>query len=130
MRRTSLVALGLALLLLGGCQPVNFEQTYDLNPVQNLAKGAGFQAPRYEQKVKVTITPSEAGLSAYLIKDPDLKLADNPPERVPPDLILASKVGAGKEEFTLEATVPAKTPYTVLLYPNRKMTAKVKLTGR
>src|SRR4051812_25527333 len=109
----------LALVLLAaGCQPINFEKTYTLDAGD--VKSAAFDAPRYAQKIKVTITPEDGPVEAYVVKDPESKFADIVPlSRPSKELILASKTPTKTEEYTLEAPAPAKTPYAILLYASR-----------
>jgi hypothetical protein len=135
MRVTSLrLALLLAALILaGGCQRLNFEQTKDLAPVT--AEWYDFDPPRYDQKVLVTVTPSDGPVSAYLVRSDDLEKVQRALDRKetpPASQVIASKEGKDKaEELTFEATVPAKTPYALLLYATKKRTnVKVKVVGR
>jgi hypothetical protein len=116
-------------LLASGCQPINFDQTYTI-PAGGV-QSAAFGPPRYAQKIKVTITPSDGPVTAYVVKDPDQKFGDTPPVNKPTaDLVLASKDPTKTEEYTLETTIPAKTPYAVLLYATKRTGVKVKITGR
>jgi hypothetical protein len=135
MRAKSLwLALVLAALpLAGGCQRLNFEKDEDLKVVQ--AKRFTFDAPRYDQKVMVTVTPSDGPVCAYLIKTEDyekLELALNRyPTPVPQSLVLEKKEPKEKDSYSFEATVPARTEYALVLYAPKKGTkVSVKLVGR
>jgi hypothetical protein len=120
-----------ALLLAGGCQRLNFERSVELNALATHV--FEFDPPRYEQKVAVTVTPVEGPVSAYLVKASEVKAVEkalNDNKDLP--AVLASKESKEKaEEYTLEATVPAKTAYALVLYPTKKRTnVKVKVIGR
>jgi hypothetical protein len=118
----------LLLLLAVGCQPVNVEKNISIKAGE--VRSLGLTAPSRSQKVKVTITPTGGPIDAYIVKDPDGKYGDNPPLNKPPTAdVLASKMSS-TEEFTLEATVPARTGYAVLLHANKQAEVKIKLVGR
>jgi hypothetical protein len=128
MRRTTRRAAGwlaLALLLAAGCQRLDFENTYPLEGFD--AQEIGFSPPQYEQKVTVTVTTSPAvPVSAYLVKTSDLDAMKKDP---------AAVQALGKQEksetIKFDATVPAKTDYTIYLVGTGKKTdAKVKVVGR
>jgi hypothetical protein len=132
-KRSGAVVVLAALLLVGGCQKLNFEQTLTLKPTE--VKPYLFDAPAYEQKVTVTVTPTATGVSAYLCRESDhekvaLQLeAEKEPQAA---LLLGSRVSKGAAEtYSFDATVPAKTPYALLLKGGGKVTeVKVKLVGR
>jgi hypothetical protein len=116
-------------VLAGGCQPINVESNYTIP--EGGSQSAAFTAPRYTQKIKVTVTPQDGPVSAYIVKDPDGKFGDSAPLSKPPaELIIAKRDAERTEEYTIDATIPAKTPYAILLYAKRKTDVKLKVTGR
>jgi hypothetical protein len=127
------LAVPALLALAAGCQRLNYSKTFDLNPlaVQELE----FDAPAYAQRLTVTVAPTSAGVSAYLMKAADREAveralqADKQPAA---SLLLASRVSTGAPEtYSFEATVPAKTPYTLLLKAGPKTTqVKATVVGR
>ncbi len=131
--RTRFLALALlaGLLAASGCQKLNFERTVDV-PMGLVGDALIFDPPAYKQKVAVTITPESGSVSAYLIKSEQKDAVekalfnDNKP---PSDAVLGSRVstGEGAEEFSFDATVPAKQGYTLLLKGNKKSASKVKV---
>ena len=119
--------LSAALLLLAGCQRLNYEKTHDV-PVME-PKTIAFDPPRYEQKVTVQVSSAGAPVSVYLVRESDLEAATKQitADKAPASP-LASKENA--EEITLEATVPAKTGYALLIRAVKKQAqVKVKVTG-
>jgi hypothetical protein len=115
-------------VLLAGCQPLKVEKTISIfaGGVEALI----FDAPRYDQKVTVQVSSPGAPVSVYLVRESDMEKAREQMERgKAPSSSLAGKDGA--EEISLEATVPAKTEYALLIRADKKTAeAKVKLTGR
>src|SRR5437868_3730219 len=108
-RRLFFLLLALPLLAVG-CQPINFESTYSI-PAGG-SQSAAFAAPRYAQKIKVTISPEDGPVSAYIVKDPDGKFGDSAPLGKPPaEITIAKRDAERTEEYTLEATIPAKMGY-------------------
>jgi hypothetical protein len=123
-RTLSLCSLRAGLLLLAGCQRLNFEKEYDIEP--SGVQAVGFSPPRYEQKVTVEVKSPGNPLSVFLVKgDPEKA----PQGKTSPDL-LEKKENA--EDPTLQATVPANTEYTVVLHnlSRKHVKVKVKVTGR
>jgi hypothetical protein len=126
-RLSRTLALPACALLLAGCTRLDFERTYDLEG--RMTQEIAWDAPKYEQKLTVTVSAEEP-VSVYLVKEDDKEKAkqalsaDKEPEGA-----LASNVDA--KEVTLQATVPAKTAAAVLIR-NRasKNRVKVKVTGR
>src|SRR5437773_15843 len=131
MRTRLLVVLVLPLAFLAGvgCQRVRYENTYTLNPHDS--QELTLDAPAYSQRVTVTIVPTSGPVSAYLVKSADLlavkaKLdAEKEPDA---SLLLGSRVSKDRaEEYTFEATVPAKTEYTLIVKAGKATTdVKVK----
>ena len=125
--------LTLMLLVSIGCQPLKYEKTFNLMPLET--KDITFSAPSYAQKVMVTITPTNTGVSAYLCKSvdyPQVNKALDSEKEPPASLLLGSRVSkSGAESYSFEATVPAKTEYILALKNSKKTTeVKVLLVGR
>ncbi len=125
--RRSLCFLASAVLL-AGCQKLDYEQTLKMEAGD--VKSFPVDPPRSEQKVTVTVTSTIAPVNVYLVLEKDqeaaLKALDHYQKPVNP---LASQEKT--QDATLEATVPAKTGYVVLLAGATKDTeVKIKITGR
>jgi hypothetical protein len=125
--------MAFCLSVAGGCQKLNFEKSYQLEPhgLQEVI----FSAPAYQQKVSVTITPASSAVSAYLCKEGDVnqvKSALDADKQPPEALLIASRASKGAAEpYSLEATIPAKTGYALVLKGSGQATeVKVKLVGR
>jgi hypothetical protein len=117
------------LLLPAGCQRLNYEKEYAIDPFE--VKTIIFDPPRYEQKVTVEVKSPGSPVSVYLVKGEDAAKGETAllNEKAPTGAL------AGKdksEDVNLEATIPAKTEYTLLVFNpgNKKSAAKVKVTGR
>jgi hypothetical protein len=122
-----------ALLLAGGCQKLNFEQTISLKPI--VVKEYSFDAPAYQQKVTVTVAPVTTGVSAYLCKESDKDAVERAlqAEKEPAaSQLLGSRVSkGGPDTYSFDATIPAKTSYTLFLKGGPKETeVKLKVVGR
>jgi hypothetical protein len=85
----------------------------------------------------VTVEPEACSVSAYLVKESDAEAAERalaPGKGPPSNLVLAGKTFKprdSRQDFILEATIPAKTPYVLLLNGGSKSTkVKVKVVGR
>jgi hypothetical protein len=130
MNARALVVCGLlACLLPAGCQPLNENREVKVEAygVRSLI----FSEPRYDQKVTVEVHSPGNPVSAYLVKGADQEKAESGLlNHKAPAGALAGKEKA--EEITLEATVPAKTEYALILHNPGKSdaTVKVKVTGR
>jgi hypothetical protein len=130
--RLSVLFVLAGLLMTAGCQRLNYDKSFSLQPMST--QQIDFDPPSYSQKLSVSITPDKAGVSAYLIKTADkaavLKVLDAEKEPEASQL-LASKVSKGAAEtYTLDASVPAKTGYTLILKTVKPTDVKVKVTGR
>jgi hypothetical protein len=123
------ILLLLAALVLPGCnRAVSFEKSV------SLTGGEGFQEftidpPPHDQKVTVTISGAIAPVNVYLVLEKDLAAAqDSLRKEKSPTNVLERKENV--QDATLEATVPAKSSYTVLLAPaggkNAQLTLKIK----
>jgi hypothetical protein len=124
-RSLSVYGLLAGLLLLSGCQRLNFEKEYEIEPFGTQA--VNFDPPRYDQKVTVEVKSPGNPLSVYLVKGDSEKALNSQKNS---SEVLDSKEKA--EELTLNATVAAKTEYTVVLrnLNGKTVKAKVKVTGR
>jgi hypothetical protein len=128
MRPTAILAL---LLAVAGCQRLNDERTVPLGPSQ--VHAVLYDAPRSDQKVSVTVSSPGAPVDAYLVLEKERQAVQDGLDRG--QRPATAKVLAGKEkveEASLEATVPAKSAFAVLLNSKSNKTAdvKVKVTGR
>ena len=134
MRQTAPLAwalLGSLLLLSGGCQRLDDERTVQLAPTQ--VHTIQFDAPRSDQKVTVTMSSPGALVEVYVVLEQNREAAVqslDQGKRPAKEQILASSEKT--EEATLEATVPARSAFAVLLNSKAGKTAqvKVKVTGR
>jgi hypothetical protein len=116
-----------AFVLLAGCQRLNYEKTLKVSPGEYPV--IDFDAPRSEQKVTVQVTSPGVPISAYLVKESDKTAANEALDRAKaPAALLGSKEKA--EDIQFEATVPARTGYTLLLRSNKATDVKIKVTGR
>jgi hypothetical protein len=116
------------LLSLVGCQRLNDERTVNL-PLGSLS-AIEYSAPRYEQKVTVTASSPGAPVTVYLVRKEESEAAQRLVDGgKAPTTPLAGKEEA--EEITLEATVPPKTAYVVILRADKKNAeVKLKVIGR
>jgi hypothetical protein len=127
------IALTVAALAPLAPRTMTFEKTYEIEPLE--ARSLVLSAPPRQQKVTVTVTPTGGPVSAYLCKEDDharveqALLAGKTP---PPSVVLAGRRSKDKaESYSFEATVPARTPYAVVLATGkRSAVVKVKLVGR
>ena len=128
--------LAFVLLLATGCQKINYEKSFEV--AMGLQHPAiEFSAPAYSQKVTATITPEKCAVSAYLIKASDeaaLEDALNKKREPAASLLLAGKTFSRndpKQEIVLQATIPAKTAYKLIIKGGNKTTeVKVKVVGK
>jgi len=113
MRRPFIAAVALVLLLLAGCQRLNYEKTVNLDS-STTYQTATFDGPRGDQKVTVTATSTKEPVNVFLILTDDLKEG----ERAALNRILPKKALGGQEgakEISFEVTVPAKKEFTVFV---------------
>jgi hypothetical protein len=119
-------------LLLAGCQPLSLDKEKDLDPGDSTYYF--LDPPKYAQTVKVEVKSPEPVAAAILKGDNEesaLKaLSDF--AKGQKDAILAEKLGKGDKEYTIEASVPANTAYTVYIRNSGTKPAKVhvKIQGR
>jgi hypothetical protein len=134
-----MTALAVALLLgVAGCQKVNYSNTPELGPTQ--VWEAAFDPPSYSQTIHATIEPESCSVSAYLVKksdaDSDVRAALEAGKVPDAGKCLAAKTydrikQSQAENFTLDATVPAKTGYVLFVVGGNKTTkVRVKVVGK
>ena len=133
MRRSAFAVsamMALSVVMVQGCQRLNEEQNVTLGVGE--VKGLSIEPPRSEQKVTVTVTSSASPVDVYVVLDPNRAAVSQSLEKgMAPE---ASKVLASQkkvQEASLEATIPAKTAYAVVLAGATKDTqVKLKIQGR
>jgi hypothetical protein len=122
-----LAAVGLASLVMAGCQRINQERTIHLESgdVQAII----VDPPSNEQKIMVKIT-SGSPIDAYVVLERDLQTAKQALlDSRSVKTALASK--QKDQNPTLEATIPSRNGFAILLAGARKSTeAKVKITSQ
>lgn len=133
MRSTFKLAFGLpafTLFLIVGCQKVNYDRTVQVEPGD--VQVVMIDPPRSAQKVSVVASSPGTPVDVYVVLEKDQEeakqslLSGKSPAK---DKLLANKQKA--EEATLEATVPAKNGFAVLVSGAKKSTqVKLKITGR
>lgn len=135
MRNGVLRALAVAVVLVptAGCQRLNYSAKFTLGPMA--VKELTFTPPAYDQKLKVTITPTSGAVSAYLMKADDAMAVERSLQagkEPPAALLLGSRVSQGNAEtYSFEATVPAKVEYALMLKVHAKGTdVSVAVVGR
>jgi hypothetical protein len=115
------------LVLAAGCkQRVNEERTLSLEP--GVTKPLQIDAPARDQQVTVTVASPGAPVSAYLVLEKNRAATEDA-------LVAGKKPGANilagsekAEQATLEATVPAKEAYAVVVSNSSGKPAQVKVT--
>jgi hypothetical protein len=119
-----LVAL---LLVLPGCQKLNYETTVQLGDgdVQLVL----VDPPRSEQKVHITAASSGSPVDVYVVLDKDKEAAKQALlDGKKPAAVLVSETKT--RDASLEATIPAKSGFAILLGGASKSSeVKVKVTG-
>src|SRR4051794_2587226 len=133
--RKAMTMLAVVLLTLTGCQKLNYSNTPELKLGE--VWSASFSAPTYAQEVRATIEPESCSVSAYLVKESDAEAvqsaldANKEPD---PKLVLAGKTfkrNDSRQDFVLEATIPAKTPYRLFINGGKQPTkVKTKVAGK
>jgi hypothetical protein len=117
--------LAVGFLAAAGCQRLDYQTTMDVAP--NEVRIREIDAPRKEQKVTVHVSSSGAPVDVYVVLDKDKADAEAAllKEKRPANSL------AGKDKVTddtLEATVPARNPFHILVMNHADTTATVKLT--
>jgi predicted component of type VI protein secretion system len=117
------------LLPLAGCQRLNFEKTYTVEPTA--FQQIELSPPRYQQKLTVEVKSPDSPVSVYVIKLADKDRAEQALYKdKAPEGALASKEKS--ENVTVETTIPAGTEVAVLIKNVGKKSSQVsvKITGR
>jgi hypothetical protein len=118
--------VGLALLL-PGCQKLTYQKTFQLKPggVETFM----IDAPRSTQEVTATVTSSGVEVDGWIVLERDREAAETAlriEER--PSGTLAEARG---EDFTLSATIPAKSGFSLLISgAHKRCEVNLKVTGR
>src|SRR5262245_18705667 len=116
LSRSAMVVL--LALALAGCQRVNYDKSYSLRGFE--FDHATFSAPRYTQKIAISVSPTSQPVCAYVVKSSDREALETilNQRRIPPaSMVLASRESREKaEEYSFEGTIPNGTEYTVLVY--------------
>jgi hypothetical protein len=122
--RPLVYVLALGLLLGGGCrrQVLNDERTVLVQPGQ--LKSFPVDAPAWDEKVTVTVSSPGVPVGVYMV--PGKVAEDAIDSAKPPATSLAFQEKA--EQATIEATVPAKTAFAVVLHNAGANPAQVKMT--
>jgi hypothetical protein len=127
-----LVVLAGVVMVLSGCGGGLHESTANLEPLG--IKSYDVDPPTYNQKVTVTIQTSKGPVSAYVVKTADkekVEKALDGNKALDSASVLGSKVSNEKEDYTLEAKVPAKTAYSLILQAGKSPTeVKVKMVWK
>jgi len=120
-----LVLLGATNALSAQKPRLRIEKTYTID-AQSL-QILGVDGPARQQKVSVTVEPGKAGVSAYLVKEADENTVTDAlvSDKAPPaSLLLAHRVSKDRpEKYTIKATIPAKTGYSLILKTGTKTTS-------
>jgi hypothetical protein len=121
-------ALFASVFFLAGCQRLDYEKTFAMEAGD--VQMCPVDAPRSEQKVMVTVTSTATPVDVYVVLEKDQEDAVKAiHDYKKPANPLASAAKTTKAE--LETTVPAKTPYVVILSGAVKSTeVTLKITGR
>jgi hypothetical protein len=120
--------LACTLLSQAGCRKASYDKTHTLLPgeVQIISQDSA----RSDQKVTITITSPGTPVNAYLVREEDVPTAKEciVNGKTPPK-VFDSKEKA--EEITLNAAIPARTGYALILSSaGKKAEARVRLTAR
>lgn len=128
-RRLRIAGLLVVLAGLTGCQRLSYDKSYDLEPLET--RTLDFDAPRYQQKLKVEITSAGVPLSAYLVKSADKEAAEREMDgRKAP---AGSLGGQDKSEtISFEAAIPAGTGFCLIVKntTSKKAQVQIKVNGR
>jgi hypothetical protein len=118
----------LAAALLSGCQRLNYESSAKVPPFG--VHRIEFDPPKYAQKITIETHSPGSPVSVYLVRQEDSDAAQDQLDKdKTPSASLAGKDKS--EDITLEATVPAKTAFSLLIRADKKSAeVRVKVTGR
>jgi hypothetical protein len=127
--RRRLVRIGcLAVLLAPACQRLNYEKSFEIDADD--VQAVLIDPPRSDQKVSISVSATGSPVDVYVVLEKDKPAAmKRLKDFQKPENTLAAKEKVQSD--TLEATVPAKSGFVVLL-ANAKKTAQVqlKITGK
>src|SRR5437870_83616 len=125
-------------LFVAGCQrPLNYEKTFRMEPGD--VQAFPVDAPQREQKVRVEVTTSGVLLNVYVVRAQDEEAARQAllSDRKPTSSLAKTEITPGQKPSTssvasgLDATIPAKTGFTVLLNgATKSCDVTLKITGR
>jgi hypothetical protein len=121
--------LAILLVALPGCgQRLNYDTTVDLREAE--VQSLTVDAPKKEQKVTITVSSAGSPIDVYVVLDKDKEAGKQALlDYKKPTGSLAGKTKT--QDATLEATIPAKTEFAVLLGGANKSTrVTVKVSGR
>ena len=112
-----------------GCQKMHETKAFDLHTGE--VRDIHISAPTYGQTVKVVATSSDSPIAVYVVLEKDFeavhKALMNYKE---PDQAMVLASGKDSKELTVEAKVPAKNEYAVLVArANKKTKVDLDITG-
>lgn len=117
-------------LFAAGCQRLNIEKTYHLDP--GSARTVEWDPPKYDQKVTVNVQAKGGPVTAYLVKTENLKeVADRAPLGQEPRP--GTTLDGAKDKEAIEFTVDISKGTAVGLVVASKSTiadVTIKVTGR
>ncbi len=127
LRRCLTLAL-VAAATLSGCQRLTYEHSVKVPPFG--VHRIEFDAPKYAQKLTIEAHSPSSPVSVYLVRQEDSSAAQDQLENdKKPNAPLASMDKS--EDIALEASVPAKTAFVLLIRAEQKAAeVRVKVTGR
>lgn len=127
MRPITILLGGALVLAAAGCQPVNYENSMQVEP--GTIHPVEISAPSRDQNIRVSVTASGAPVSVYVVLQKDRDAVESAilgGKALDAAKVLASQEKA--ESATLDAKVPAKNDYAVLVYNGPGKTAQVKIS--
>src|SRR5437016_5847 len=118
MRRLPLCALAVLLLVLAGCQRLNFEKEATLEPAVPFLEYT-FDGPQGEMKVSVKVT-SDQPVSVWVVleEDKEPSTLDLVNGKKPAKVLAGEK---DQKEIDLEATIPPKKNFVVFVAQGGRM---------
>jgi hypothetical protein len=131
MRRSILSLLALGLLLLMGCQKkLEYEKTFTLSIGE--IQAPIIDAPMREQHVTVTVTATGSPVNVHIVSESahaETMTSLQNMKKLDPAKMLGSKEKV--ENDTIEATIPAKTGFSVFISGAKKQAeVTVKIVGK
>ena len=125
--------LGMLVLgtLLSGCQPFKLERTIDM-PTKHVHR-IDIDAPGREQHIHVTVDSNGVPINVYIVLDEHATVVADTLQKdsakVDTNMVLASQEGKANPE--LQATIPAKKAFSVMLaHPDKNTTVELKIIGK